>query len=173
MLAEVELKQTDHLVKLLIDMVVTVADQYFLDQEECAMLKSETLLVICKICQKNAEVKRSINFEFIPYILTILEKLNILQVQERIVTLMCILIKENKEWALQWCEHQPNLCNTLQVYHTRDVQSSNYLLSQIKNVLDENKKMKENETKKMKMSKAPSKVPFDMRSQASEASRGA
>lgn len=78
MLAEVELKQTDHLVKLLIDMVVTVADQYFLDQEECAMLKSETLLVICKICQKNAEVKRSINFEFIPYILTILEKLNIL-----------------------------------------------------------------------------------------------
>lgn len=86
---------------------------------------------------------------------------------------MCILIKENKEWALQWCEHQPNLCNTLQVYHTRDVQSSNYLLSQIKNVLDENKKMKENEMKKMKMSKAPSKVPFDMRSQASEASRGA
>lgn len=41
------------------------------------MLKSESLLVMCKVSQKSFEVKRKIHLEFVPYLLKLMDGLQI------------------------------------------------------------------------------------------------
>ncbi|CAD8096135.1 unnamed protein product [Paramecium primaurelia] len=165
LVSEVELRNIDHLLILLYNMVTTQADQYFLDQEESVNLKSEALYVMSKMCHKSAEVKKKINQECVPYLLKLMEKLTYHQVQEKIIMLLCILIKENKEWALEWLQMQIKLQDILTTYHNNDIQSSNYLLSQIKFIDDEAKKVKNEEMKRSKLAPTASVIAEQMMEQ--------
>jgi hypothetical protein len=120
-------------------LIMQVADEYVLEVTEAENLKNEAIFVLCKLVSRVPGSLTKINNEMVPYLLEQLVGNLSNLLAEKIVYLLCLIVKEEKEYSDKWLIKQPRLLETLKRLDEERVQSANYLVSQLS---DDNVKKK-------------------------------
>lgn len=85
--------------------------------------------VVSRICNKHLDSHEFVNKKLVPYILDLLLIPISAKLQEKIVFLLCLLIKENANWGKDWIDNHPDLFDKLMKLEDDKIPSANYLIA--------------------------------------------